>query len=293
MIGGRFLRPGRAGGLAARRHRRGLAIGEDQREAFAGRQCGGATAQLALLLLLALVGSAVFAPSDASDGGRLLLVVPFQASGRCAPGAAAAAAVAASSPTHIVFTLCGGARGGSKALGSPGPTAVKSVLLSALMQRDDADIAEGLGGRLHLHLVMDNATAREWDESDGGAGPFSDVLALLHRHPALFEASLYSPGEIWRMARRGLEAEARERGLGDAPSLSEGDLDENAWKQCAGLRMLFPMAFVALERFTYFDFDTVVLCDAARLGALFNAFQGEAFFGFAGEDPSGGMWPTW
>ncbi len=57
--------------------------------------------------------------------------------------------------------------------------------------------------------------------------------------------------------------------------------------------MLFPMAFVALERFTYFDFDTVVLCDAARLGALFNAFQGDAFFGFAGEDPSGGLWPTW
>jgi hypothetical protein len=172
------------------------------------------------------------------------------------------------------------------------------VLLSALMQREDADVAAGLGGRLHLHLVMDNATAREWAESGvgsgagAGVGPFSGAVTLLRRHPQLFEASLYAPEEVWRMARRGLQAEASERGL-DASPFSEADVDENAWKRCAGLRMLFPMAFVELERFVYLDYDTVALCDAARLGAVFDAFEGAACFGFAGEDPSGGKWPTW
>ena len=51
--------------------------------------------------------------------------------------------------------------------------------------------------------------------------------------------------------------------------------------------------FVDPARDVYLDIDTVALCDTARLGAVFDAFEGAACFGFAGEDPSGGKWPTW
>ena len=140
----------------------------------------------------------------------------------------------------------------------------------------------------------DDKTAREWADSAaaGSVGPFADSATLLRRHPQLFEVSIYTPEELWRMARRGLETEALERKL-DAPPFAETDMDEHAWKRCAGLRLLFPMAFLELERFIYFDFDTVAMCDVARLGALFDALEGATCFAFAGEDPSGGSWPTW
>jgi hypothetical protein len=193
---------------------------------------------------------------------------------------------------HIVFTLCGGASAGSKTAGSPGPTAVKSVLLSALMQREESDIAAGRGGHLHLHLVMDDITSLEWNASATEKGPFRDSLLLLQRHPKLFKASQYAPADIWRLARKGFAEEAQRLNR-EVPDFSEEDVDENAWKRCASLRLLFPMAFVNLRQFTYLDFDTITLCDASRLGAIFEEFGGSSCFGFAGEDPSGGGWPSW
>ena len=264
------------------------------------RLCGAPTL-LPLLLLALAVG--LFAERNAAAaggaGGGSLMPSPLSLVQHfTAERTAAARGRAASSVTHIAFTLCGGAGAGSKTAGSPGPTAVKSVLLSALMQRGDAEVAAGLGGRLHLHLVMDELSASEWASATtegaegGGAGPFADSATLLRRHPKLFEVTTYSPEEVWRMAKRGLQAEARERGL-DEPPFSEADVDENAWKRCAGLRLLFPIAFAGLGRFVYLDFDTVTMCDAARFGELFDEFEGAACLGFAGEDPSGGKWPSW
>lgn len=194
-----------------------------------------------------------------------------------------------SQTSHIVFTLCGGVQGGS----SPAPTALKSVLLSSLMHKVDEKTGN-LSGRLHLHLVMDKETTTEWKRSieDGSDGPFRDTAKLWQRHENLFQISLYSPEDIWRQAQRAFEDEASRNGL-KASSFSETDIDENAWKRCAALRLIFPMAFAFLHHFIYLDFDTVTLCSIDRLGAFFDKFDKKACFGFASEDPSGGGWPTW
>ena len=251
-----------------------------------------------LAFLITLLGVSLFFSPDLSS------LVPLRLAAVVVPGAGADGDGAA---VHVVFTLCGGPFAGSKTAGNPGPTAVKSVLLSALMQRGDLASGVQSGGtsgsaadplpfsRLHLHLVLDDDTLLDWrDESSGDSDSFRDVKRLLRRNPRHFNVTLWSPRDVWREARVTLEAEARARG-GEppAPRLDQEDLNPNMWKLCAGLRLLYPMAFHSLGRFVYLDFDTVTLCDLARLGAEFRAFGGASCFGFAGEDPSGGRWPSW